>query len=99
LNWNTLILGEGPDYLEVRAWPLADGAMFGDTEVRGAAKVCVIGQTIADQLFPNENPVGNILRVRNIPLKILGVLTKKGLSVMGTDQTRTTSSSSRIRRP
>jgi len=86
LNWSTQILGEGPDYLEVRAWPLVDGAMFGDAEVRGAAKVCIIGQTVADQLFPNENPVGNILRARNIPLKILGVLSKKGLSVMGTDQ-------------
>jgi len=86
LNWNTQILGEGPDYLEVRNWPLVDGFMFGDTEVRGAAKVCIIGQTIADQLFPNEDPVGSVLRVSNIPLKILGVLSKKGLSVMGSDQ-------------
>jgi putative ABC transport system permease protein len=86
LNWNTQIIGEGPDYLDVRDWPLTDGVMFGDAEVRGAAKVCIIGQTIADQLFPNEIPTGKILRARNIPLKILGVLSKKGMSVMGTDQ-------------
>ncbi len=86
LNWNTQILGEGTDYLEIRDWPLADGAMFTDQDVRGAGKVCIIGKTIATQLFPNEDVVGNTLRIRNIPFKILGVLAPKGLSVMGTDQ-------------
>ena len=86
LNWNTQILGEGTEYLDIRDWPLADGAMFTDPDVRGAGKVCIIGKTIANQLFPNEDVVGKSLRIRNIPFKILGVLAPKGLSVMGTDQ-------------
>ncbi len=86
LNWNTQILGEGPEYLDIRDWPLEDGAMFTDQDVRGTAKVCIIGKTIVNQLFPNEDPVGKVLIIRNIPFKILGVLTPKGLSVMNTDQ-------------
>jgi putative ABC transport system permease protein len=86
LNWSTQILGEGADYLEIRDWPLADGAMFSEQDVRGSAKTCIIGQTIANELFPNEDPINKIIRLRNIPFKILGVLTRKGLSVMGTDQ-------------
>jgi putative ABC transport system permease protein len=86
LNWNTQILGEGPEYLDIRDWPLEDGAMFTDQDVRGTAKVCIIGKTIVNQLFPNEDPVGNVIIIRNIPFKILGVLSPKGLSVMNTDQ-------------
>ena len=86
LNWNTQILGEGVDYLDIRDWPLDDGAMFSEQDVRSAAKVCIIGKTIANELFPNENVVGQTLRITNIPFKILGVLTGKGLSVMGSDQ-------------
>jgi putative ABC transport system permease protein len=86
LNWNTQILGEGPDYLDIRQWPLQDGAMFTDQDVRGTTKVCVIGKTIVTQLFPDEDPVGKGLRIRNIPFKVLGVLSPKGLSVMGQDQ-------------
>ena len=86
LNWGTQILGEGPDYLDIRDWPLVDGAMFTDADVRGASKVCLIGQTIVTQLFPNEDPLGQTLRVRNIPFTIVAVLSRKGLSVMGTDQ-------------
>ncbi len=86
LNWNTQILGEGTEYLDIRDWPLDDGAMFTEQDVRGAGKVCIIGKTIANQLFPNEDAVGKSLRIRNFPFKILGVLTGKGLSVMGTDQ-------------
>jgi putative ABC transport system permease protein len=86
LNWNTQILGEGADYLDIRDWPLSDGAMFTEQDVRSTAKSCIVGQTIVNELFPNEDPVGNVLRIRNIPFKILGVLSRKGLSVMGTDQ-------------
>jgi len=86
LNWGTQILGEGHDYLDIRDWPLVDGAMFTDADVRGASKVCLIGQTIVTQLFPNEDPLGQTLRVRNIPFTIVAVLSRKGLSVMGTDQ-------------
>ncbi len=85
-NWYTTILGEGPDYLDIRQWPLQDGAMFTDQDVRGTTKVCIIGKTIVTQLFPGENPVGKTLRIRDIPFKVLGVLSPKGLSVMGTDQ-------------
>jgi putative ABC transport system permease protein len=60
--------------------------MFTDQDVRGTAKVCVIGKTIVNQLYPNVDPIGQILRIRNIPFKVVGVLTPKGLSVMGTDQ-------------
>jgi putative ABC transport system permease protein len=85
-NWYTTILGEGAEYLDIREWPLQDGAMFTDQDVRGTTKVCIIGKTIVAQLFPNEDPVGKTLRIRDIPFKVLGVLTPKGLSVMGTDQ-------------
>jgi putative ABC transport system permease protein len=86
LNWNTVILGESIDYLQIRDWPLEAGAMFTDQDVYSTAKVCIIGKTIANQLFPNEDVVGKSLRIRNIPFKVLGVLAPKGLSVMGTDQ-------------
>jgi putative ABC transport system permease protein len=85
-NWYTTILGESAEYLDIREWPLQDGAMFTDQDVRGTTKVCVIGKTIVAQLFPNEDPVGKTLRIRDIPFKVLGVLSPKGLSVMGTDQ-------------
>ena len=86
LNWGTQILGEGPDYLDIRDWPLEDGAMFTELDVRAAGKVCIVGKTIANELFPNQDPVGETLRIRDIPFKILGVLSRKGLSVMGSDQ-------------
>ena len=86
LNWYTTILGEGPDYLDIREWPLDDGAMFTDQDVRGTAKVCIIGKTIVNQLYPNVDPIGQILRIRDIPFKVVGVLNSKGLSVIGTDQ-------------
>jgi putative ABC transport system permease protein len=60
--------------------------MFTEQDVRATAKVCIVGQTIVNELFPNEDPVGQILRIRNIPFKILGVLARKGMSVMGSDQ-------------
>ena len=82
LNWNTQILGEGPDYLDIRQWPLQGGAMFADQDVRGTTKVCIIGKTVMTQLFPSEDPVGQSLRIRDIPFKVLGVLSPKGLSVM-----------------
>ena len=85
-NWATQILGEGVDYLDIRDWPLAEGAMFTEQDVRSAAKVCIIGKTVANELFPNEDPLGQTLRISSIPFKVLGILEPKGLSVMGTDQ-------------
>ncbi len=86
LNWSTQILGEGADYLNIREWPLSDGTMFSDADVRGVGKVCIIGQTIVTQLYPDISPIGQTLRIRNQPFKVVGVLAAKGLSVQGTDQ-------------
>ena len=86
LNWNTQVQGESPDYLSVRAWGLASGAMFTDSDVRGAAKVCIIGKTVAEELFHDQDPIGQTLRIRDIPFKILGVLQSKGVNFFGQDQ-------------
>ena len=86
LNWSTTIFGEGADYLNIRQWPLAEGGMFGDQEVRSVGKVCIIGLTIVKQLFPDDDPIGQTLRIRNQPFRVVGVLTPKGLSVQGSDQ-------------
>ena len=86
LNWNTNVNGVGPDYPYVRNWPMAAGAMFTDQDVKSLAKVCVIGKTVADQVFLNEDPVGQTLRVRNLPFRILGVLSPKGFSIFGSDE-------------
>ena len=86
LNWNTNVNGVGPDYGYVRNWPMASGSMFTDQDVKSLAKVCVIGKTVADQVFPNEDPVGQTLRIRNLPFRILGVLSPKGFSLFGSDE-------------
>jgi putative ABC transport system permease protein len=85
-NWFTRVMGESPDYFDIRQWPLAEGAPFTAQDVRSANKVCVIGQTTATQVFGNDNPVGQILRIKNVPFIVSGVLTPKGLSIQGTDQ-------------
>ena len=85
-NWMTQILGESPDYFTIRQWPLKSGAIFSEQDVRGANKVCVIGQTTARQLFGDADPLGQIIRVKQVPFIIVGVLSPKGLSVMGSDQ-------------
>jgi putative ABC transport system permease protein len=85
-NWYTQIIGESAEYLELRQWSLADGTMFTDQDVRSANKVCVIGKTVADQLYGNDNPVGQIMRVKNVPFVVVGTLTPKGFSMSGSDQ-------------
>ena len=85
-NWVTTVQGESPEYFDIRQWPLADGAVFTDQDVRSASKVCIIGKTVAIQLFGDDNPIGQIIRVRQVPFVVIGVLTAKGLSVMNTDQ-------------
>jgi putative ABC transport system permease protein len=85
-NWSTSIMGEGIDYLTIRQWELEDGAMFSDVDVRSAAKVCVLGKTTSDRLFPEEDPVGKTIRIKNVPVKVLGVLKRKGASMFGSDQ-------------
>ncbi len=86
LNWNTQVQGEGPDYPQIRNWKIASGVMFTEQDVRSLSKTAVIGKTVVDQLFPNENPLGQTLRVRNIPFTIVGVLAAKGFNLFGQDQ-------------
>ncbi len=85
-NWATQVLGESQDYFEIRGWALAEGAPFTDRDVRSATKVAVIGRTTARQLYGGDSPIGRIVRIKNVPFVIVGVLTPRGLSVMGTDQ-------------
>ena len=85
-NWSTQVLGEGEDYFDLRKWPLSAGTPFTSQDVRNANKVAIIGKTVVTQLFGKEDPLGQILRVKNVPFVIVGVLTPKGLSVMGSDQ-------------
>jgi putative ABC transport system permease protein len=86
LNWNTQVMGESPDYPEIRSWKLAQGDMFTDQDVRSVAKVAIIGKTVADQLFTNEDAIGQTIRIRNIPFKIVGQLEPKGFNLFGQDQ-------------
>ena len=85
-NWSTSVMGEDVDYLIIRQWDIAEGAMFTEADVRSAAKVCVLGKTTADKLFLGESPVGKNIRIKNVPVKVLGVLRAKGVSMMGSDQ-------------
>lgn len=85
-NWATSVTGESPEYFEIRQWEIVSGAGFTEQDVRSASKVAVIGETVARQLFGEEDPVGQIMRVRNVPFQVIGVLRPKGTSVMGTDQ-------------
>ena len=85
-NWFTRIYGESADYFDIRQWPLADGAPFTSQDVRSTNKVCVIGRTTATQIYGNENPIGQILRIKEVPFTITGILTPKGLSTQGVDQ-------------
>jgi len=86
LNWNTQIQGESPDYPQIRDWDIADGAMFTEADVRSIAKVAIIGKTVVDQLFINQDPVGQTLIIRNIPFKVVGLLEAKGFNLFGQDQ-------------
>ena len=85
-NWSTRILGESADYFDLRRWPLTDGAPFTAQDVRSANKVCVIGQTTARQVYGNDSPIGQVLRVKNVPFTITGLLMAKGFSTQGPDQ-------------
>jgi putative ABC transport system permease protein len=85
-NWFTRIFGESADYFDLRQWPLAEGAPFTAQDVRSANKVCVVGRTTATQIYGNDNAVSQILRIKNVPFTITGVLTPKGLSPQGVDQ-------------
>jgi putative ABC transport system permease protein len=86
-NWPTTIYGVAPEYLKVRVMDVKEGTMFTDQDVKASAKVAVIGQTVADNLFPNgESPIGKTIRFNSIPFKVIGVLSEKGENTFGQDQ-------------
>ena len=86
-NAPSSIYGVDVDYLDIRQLSVSDGEMFGDDDIRANAKVCVLGQTVVDNLFPDgSNPVGKVVRFNSIPFRVIGVLKKKGYNSMGMDQ-------------
>lgn len=85
-NWSTSITGATPDYLQVRNWNVASGFAFTDADVRSAARVAIIGKTVVDNLFGDENPVGKTMRIKQSPFTVVGVLEAKGQSLDGRDQ-------------
>jgi len=85
-NWSTQFFGTTNDYLVARDWPLASGRAFEDAELSGAGKVALIGQTTAQQLFGDGDPIDQVIRVRKVPLTIIGVLERKGQNALGQDQ-------------
>lgn len=86
-NYPSTVYGITPDYLDIRKVSVADGEMFTEQDIKSAAKVCLLGQTVIDNLFPDgSNPIGRIVRFNKIPLKVVGTLTPKGTNSMGMDQ-------------
>jgi len=85
-NWATTVQGTTSDYFAIRNWGMARGSLFSATDVRTGAKVAVVGQTVVDELFgPYANPVGELIRVNNVPFEVIGVAAKKGQSAFGSD--------------
>jgi putative ABC transport system permease protein len=85
-NLFTSILGVSSEYVDIRSWPVESGSSFTDQDVRNSAKVAVLGKTTAKELFGDADPVGQIIRIKSAPFTIVGVLTAKGMSAMGSDQ-------------
>jgi len=85
-NWFTRIYGQSADYLQIRQWPIESGRMYDDFDVENMALVCVVGQTIVEELFEGSDPIGETIRVRGLPLEVIGVLSQKGMSLMGSVQ-------------
>jgi putative ABC transport system permease protein len=86
-NWSTRVQGGNADYLKIRDWGVQTGAFFSEQDVRSMMKVCVLGQTVVQHLFPDgENPIGKIIRIYKLPFTVIGVLTAKGQNAMGFDQ-------------
>lgn len=86
LNWFTAVMGVGVDYLTIRKWGVSYGESFDEQDIKAYSKVCLIGQTVADNLFSGQDPVGQTIRIRNVPFKVIGLLTKKGQNALGQDQ-------------
>jgi putative ABC transport system permease protein len=85
-NWNTSARGVGPEYIALKGWELSRGGMYTDVDVQRANNVCVLGQTVVDQLFAAQDPIGETIRVQDKPCVVVGVLAVKGQSATGQDQ-------------
>lgn len=86
LNWGTMYRGVSPEYLEVRRWDIRLGSFFTYEDVDQASPVCVLGQTVVDNLFQQENPLGKVVRLNTLPCRVVGVFAVKGMSASGQDQ-------------
>jgi putative ABC transport system permease protein len=85
-NWTTTVFGTAPEFFDIRTWPVSQGALLTQVDVDGATKAAVLGQTVVEKLYgPNANPVGQVIRVKNVPFTVVGVLDKKGQSQFGQD--------------
>lgn len=85
-NWSTTVYGVSPEYFTIRNWEIEHGEFFTERDVRANKKVALLGKTIADELFPAQDPTGEKIRIRNVPFEVIGVLKAKGQSGMGNDQ-------------
>lgn len=85
-NWSTSFIGTTPEYLDVRDWTIAEGRGFEPAEMHSSGKVALIGQTVAENLFGDASPIDQVIRVRKVPLTVIGVLARKGQNMMGQDQ-------------
>jgi putative ABC transport system permease protein len=86
LNWGTLATGVAPEFQQIRDWQIESGRFIHDGDIESAAKVAVIGETVVTNLFGNDDPIDSVIRIRNIPFRVVGVLAPKGQSAQGTDQ-------------
>ena len=86
MNWSTVIMGTTPELFDIREWGVTGGRLISQQDQDGAAKVCLIGQTVAENLFGSGDPVGRIIRIRKVPFTVVGLLDRKGQSPQGTDQ-------------
>jgi len=85
-NWSTGVYGTTPSMLNIRDWPLASGRPFTDQDVKSATKVCLLGQTVVENLFGSIDPIGQVVRIKKVPFTVIGILDKKGQSPQGQDQ-------------
>jgi putative ABC transport system permease protein len=86
MNWSTAVYGVDVDWPFIRAWNVAEGAFFSESDVKGSTKVCLLGSTVAENLFPSGGAVGSMVRLKNVPFRVIGVLDTKGGSMTGQDQ-------------
>jgi putative ABC transport system permease protein len=86
LNWGSLVQGVAPEFQQIREWQVAEGRYLHDGDMESAAKVAVVGETVARNLFGNDDPIDAVIRIRNIPFRVVGVLAPKGQTGQGTDQ-------------